>query len=252
MSISVSDGRRILEEQLADDYCISGEEVSDGSHHFAVWVPRSGRRRFQAEEPCFLKVCAYKNKLLFAGDPRVIDACRKAYSDSDGAWFMEPENLVGLDRMLRKYGYTVDKLHPFFIPDTIREVPKRPEFAVRWYNGADIEQFRGDERFLKAYSFEETAPDVIGAAALSDGKILGMAGASADSDTMWQIGIDVVPEARGQRLGVYLVSLLKNEILSRGRLPFYGTAVSHTISQTIAVRSGFRPAWAELSVKRAE
>ena len=93
---------------------------------------------------------------------------------------------------------------------------------------------------------------MIGAAALSDGKILGMAGASADSDTMWQIGIDVVPEARGQRLGVYLVSLLKNEILSRGRLPFYGTAVSHTISQTIAVRSGFRPAWAELSVKRAE
>ena len=125
-----------------------------------------------------------------------------------------------------------------------------PQYEIRWYDEEAIEAFRGDERFLKAYSFCGTAPDVIGAAAVKDGAILGMVGASRDSETMWQIGIDVVPEARGRGLGVLLVSLLKNEILSRGRLPFYGTAVSHTISQNIAIRSGFKLAWVELGTAK--
>ena len=47
-----------------------------------------------------------------------------------------------------------------------------------------------------------------------------------------------------------LVSLLRNEILREGKVPFYGAAVSHAISQSIAVRAGFVPAWAELTTRR--
>ncbi len=86
--------------------------------------------------------------------------------------------------------------------------------------------------------------------AFRDGKLLGMAGASADSPDLWQIGIDVLPEARGGGIGVMLVSLLRNEILREGKVPFYGAAVSHAISQSIAVRAGFVPAWAELTTRR--
>ena len=243
-------GGGILADQLAKDFCVSPGEAADSRHHFAVYEPREGRRRFLETEPCFLKVCAFKNKLLFAGDARIIRECRETFSDCDGAWFMEPASLIRLDRMLNAYGYTVDKLHPFFIPLSAASVMPDPQYEIRWYDEEAIEAFRGDERFLKAYSFCGTAPDVIGAAAVKDGAILGMAGASRDSGTMWQIGIDVVPEARGRGLGVLLVSLLKNEILSRGRLPFYGTAVSHTISQNIAIRSGFKLAWVELGTAK--
>ena len=119
-------------------------------------------------------------------------------------------------------------------------------YGIRWYRGAEIEAFRGDGRFREAFSFCPEAPDVLGVAALRGGRILGMAGASADSPTMWQIGINVEPEARGEGVASMLVGLLKNEILKSGILPFYGTAASHIASQRTALAAGFLPAWAEL------
>jgi len=66
---------------------------------------------------------------------------------------------------------------------------------------------------------------------------------------MWQIGIDVFPEYRGRKVGTNLVELLKNEILKRGKIPFYGTVSSHFRSQNIAINAGFFPVWAELYSK---
>ena len=63
---------------------------------------------------------------------------------------------------------------------------------------------------------------------------------------MWQIGINVDPAAREAGIGKMLVSLLKNEILPKGKLPYYGTSMSHIVSQRVALSCGFVPAWAEL------
>ena len=87
---------------------------------------------------------------------------------------------------------------------------------------------------------------MLAVAAFDGDGIIGMAGASSDSQTMWQIGIDILPKYRGKGIGTNLVTLLKNEILNRGKIPFYGTVESHFHSQNIAISSGFFPAWAEL------
>ncbi|MBQ5333439.1 MAG: GNAT family N-acetyltransferase [Oscillospiraceae bacterium] len=73
-----------------------------------------------------------------------------------------------------------------------------------------------------------------------------MAGAGADSPYMYQIGINVSPEFRGNGIGAALVTLLKNKLLESGKLPYYGTSVSHIASQKTAVKAGFFPTWAEL------
>lgn len=44
-----------------------------------------------------------------------------------------------------------------------------------------------------------------------------MAGATSDSDMMWQIGINVMQGAEGLGIGSMLVEILKNEILDLGR-----------------------------------
>jgi GNAT superfamily N-acetyltransferase len=178
-----------------------------------------------------------------------VEWCREKYATTEGAWFMEPPVMKELNRMLEQHGYEIDQLHPFFL--SFREGSARTgAYQIRWYRDGEIEVFRGDTRFSNAYSFCPTAPDRIGVGAFRDGKLLGMAGASADSPDLWQIGIDVLPEARGGGIGVMLVSLLRNEILREGKVPFYGAAVSHAISQSIAVRAGFVPAWAELTTRR--
>ena len=236
-------------KQMALDFCCSEEEILNGENQFHIFVPQEGRRRFQQDRECFLKIAALRNKLLFAGDERMIGWCREQFEKENGAWFMEPAKLRELDRELSRYGYGIDFMHPFFVSYEPSE-PETHPYEIRYIRGDEIETFRGDSRFGNALSFSKTAPDRIGVAAYEDGKILGMAGVSEDSRYLWQIGIDVLPEARGKGIGVLLVSLLKNEILAEGKVPYYGTAFSHMISMDIAIRAGFHAAWAELFVEK--
>lgn len=88
------------------------------------------------------------------------------------------------------------------------------------------------------------------AAAAYDGKTLvGLAGCSADCASMWQIGVDVLPGYRRRGVASALTSALALEVLSRNLVPFYCCAWANIRSARNAVKSGFRPAWAQLTVK---
>jgi len=241
----------ILYRQLAADYCCQPEDISDTDNHFSIYQLMEGRRRWQNREDCYLKIAVINGKLLFSGRSDIIAWCADQYADTGSEWFFEMKNLHQINERILKDGYQIESVHPFFIPDN--EYENNPGgYEIRWYEEKDIEQFRGNECYKNAYSFCPEAPDVIGTAALQNGIILGMAGASCDSPSMWQIGIDVDINARRHGIGQLLVSLLKNEILRRGALPFYGTSMSHIASQKVALRAGFLPAWAELSTSLIE
>jgi len=240
---------KLVYKQLAIDYCLDADELTSPGNCFHTFEPLSGRRRFQQDIESFLRVAVIKNRLLFAGDPRIIEWCRQKYEKEDGAWFFEPQVLRELDQELARYGYGVDHMHPFYTSAKPSNPTPCP-YEIRIYRGGEIEKFRGDKRYANAFTFKPEAPDVIGIAAFEEGKIIGMAGASADSPLMWQIGIDVLPEARGRGLGVMLVERIRNEILKEGVLPYYGAAFSHMVSQNIAIRAGFTLAFAELTAEK--
>ena len=46
--------------------------------------------------------------------------------------------------------------------------------------------------------------DVLGVGAYEKGRLIGLAACSADCDTMWQIGVDVLSEYRKQELHQHL------------------------------------------------
>ena len=235
----------LLARQLAADFCLSEAEVLDAQHHFTIFSPRADRRQYMEITPCILKIAVVGGKLLFTGRADVIARCRELYHDANAPWFMEAPNLAALDRELHAFGARIRHARPFYIPSA--PVQANPgELTIRRFQRDEIEQFRGDERFGEAYGFCDTAPDMLGVAALRGGEYLGMAGASADSPYLWQIGINVQPEARGMGVGQLLVSLLREDVLAQGRLPYYGTSISHLESQRVALGAGFRPAWFEL------
>ena len=93
--------------------------------------------------------------------------------------------------------------------------------------------------------------DVLGVGAYDGSTLVGLAACSADCDDMWQIGVDVLPEYRRQGIASALTSRLTKEILNRGKVPFYCTAWSNVRSVRNAVKSGFIPAWVEMTVKPA-
>ena len=239
----------ILCRQLALDYCCRPEEILGGGSVFTEYRPLEGRRRFREGEECFLKVAAVNGRLLFTGKAEIVEKCRERWGSSGPEWFFEAGELRALDELLRAEGRQIGMVHPFFIAETPTEV-RADGIELRWYRGEEIEIFRGDGRFNEAFSFCPEAPDLLGVAALEDGRLVGMAGASADSPTMWQIGINVEPERRGHGVATLLVAALKNEILRQGVLPFYGTATSHIASQRVALAAGFVPAWAELVTEK--
>jgi predicted GNAT family acetyltransferase len=66
---------------------------------------------------------------------------------------------------------------------------------------------------------------------------------------MWQIGIDVLPAYRRQGVASALTARLALECLARDKVPFYCAAWSNVRSVRNAIKSGFRPAWVELTAK---
>lgn len=77
--------------------------------------------------------------------------------------------------------------------------------------------------------------------------IVGVAGASADCETLWQIGVDVVEGERGRGIGRALVSRLTAEVIARGYVPYYSTTISNLHSSQLAIGLGYQFAWVELS-----
>lgn len=239
----------IVDIQLGIDFNCSASQVRSEKNIFTEYKKLPQRRMFKDEEEMFLKIACIHGKLLVTGKPQIIARFKNEYEKCDGAWFFEQPNFRKMDKILNEFGYQIRDAHPFFIACDITPNPKSP-YNILWYRDDEIEQFRGDKRFDEAFAFDKDAPDKIGVCLTHNGHILGMAGASQDSDLMWQIGINVTDYGKGLKVGTTLVTLLKNELLKNNIAPFYGTAMSHIRSQQVAVRSGFIPMWAEMSTKK--
>lgn len=229
--------------------------MTDSNNHFTLYIPQEGRRRFQEQAVCRLKIAVIHGKLLVTGSEEIVAECRKRYADVTGEWFFDMKRLRELEELLAPFGLRIAQVHPFFLPEfggisssdfSLPLLSEALNFELIRYDQDAILQFRGDDRFDQAFAFAPDAPDVLGIAAVRDGEILGMAGASADSPLFWQIGINVSPHAREMHVGATLVRLLAQDILAHGAIPYYGTSMSHIASQRVAHRAGFAVAWAEL------
>lgn len=239
-----------LAKQLAIDFCTDEASVASRVNIFTEYRRLEGRRIFQESE-CFLKIAAVNGKLLVSGKAEIVEWVRNRYHDTDAAWFMDFKCLHGLEAGLAKFGCRIEQVHPFYLAVNPSKTDTK-DYEIKIFEGEELEQFRGDERFCEAFLFSDTPKDEIGVGAYRDGRLLGIAGATSDSPLMWQIGINVMPESQGLGIGTMLVTVLKNEILKRGKLPFYGTSISHIASQRVALGAGFLPSWTELCCEKAE
>lgn len=233
----------IAYRQLALDMSCTVDDITSAENVYCGKKYLEGRRLFSNDNSP-LSVLCINNKIVFSGEEDILSWCRERFDDVKGGWFTEFDNLRILDARLLACGHRILDTHCFFLPDGESRTEDSP--CVRWYEKDELERFRGDERFEQALGFEPLRPDELAVTFEEDGRILAMAGVSSDSELLWQIGINTEPEAEGRGLGKYLVELLKNEVLRRGKVPYYGCHFSHSISQRIAIGAGFAPVWSEV------
>lgn len=233
----------IAKQQLALDFNCNVNDFDSNKTIFSVNKLLDGRRIYESDG-CFLKILAINGIAAICADEKALPWFREKLDDCDGEWIFEYPMLKAIDKKIMEYNQEIIDTHHFYLPNP--EFPKAEnKFHIKWFEKDELVNFEDDNRFGEALACSETQPDVLAVVALDGDKIMGMAGASADSKTMWQIGIDVIPKYRGRGIATNLVSLLKDKILSRGIVPFYGTVDSHNFSKNVAINAGFFPFWAE-------
>lgn len=226
-----------------------GEWITDKIHLSPVRLLEGARIHEKTDN--FLKVGILLGKAYVMADEAMHPWIKKELGKEPPEWWCAFQNLRKIDGELKKYGREILDTHIYFLPSE-EPTMEGARYQVQWFEDKQLEQFRGDSRFSHALCFSKTQPDRIALAACEKKKIMAMAGVSEDGSYLWQIGIDVLPEYEGRGLGMNLVTLMKQEVIRRGKAPFYGTAQSHAISRNVAIASGFLPAWAEIVVKKTD
>ena len=160
----------------------------------------------------------------------------------------ETPNMYWLNQHLQPLGQTVCFMAEYFLPD-LSKITKLPcQYEIRLLKKADLEDLYLPE-WSNALCRDRKHLDMLGVGAYDDGKLIGLAGCSADAEKMWQIGVDVLPEYRQKGIASAVTSRLAVEILGRDKVPFYCSAWSNIRSVRNAMKSGFVPAWVEMTIK---
>ncbi len=243
---------RKFKEQLALEFGCAPEDFSGEEIMITVPVLPEKRRRF-SQKPFFLQMATFGAGAVISADARLHPWLREWTKGKRGIWLFEQHNYYELERELRKFGYRMAQTHHMFAPKP-ELTGIKTDLRIRWLEQGDIQPFYGREEFPNAICsrFHPERPDVLAVIALDGEEIMGMAGCSADTPELWQIGVDVLPTYRGRGVGKTLAALLRDEAFRRGALPYYGTSLSNIPSWRVALACGFLPSWVEAEAREAE
>ena len=240
--------REAVERQLALDFGAEQAALNGGKNLFVNKRNDERKRAYENGAALLNVLCVNGIAVFSAADERLRAEAEKLFSGANAAWLFEISGLRRLDALLSPFSQRLRSVHLYFTP--VPGFSARPAVlpcgaGAVWYEREQLSVFAGDKRFGEALGFNEGWPDILAVTAEKSGELLGMAAASRDSETLCQIGVNTLPAARGLGVAAALVALLKDELLRRSLVPFYGTAASHSVSQRVAFDAGFKPAWAE-------
>jgi ribosomal protein S18 acetylase RimI-like enzyme len=156
-----------------------------------------------------------------------------------------------LNEALMKKGQKICFMAEYFLPDMSVLHTLNCPYELRILEPKDLADLYKPQ-WSNALCEKRRELDVLGVGAYDGDKLVGLAGCSADCNTMWQIGVDVLHEYRRQGIASAVTSQLALEIISRGKVPFYCAAWCNVRSVRNAIKSGFRPAWVEMTAKSIE
>ncbi|MDR1329139.1 MAG: GNAT family N-acetyltransferase [Oscillospiraceae bacterium] len=250
MIMTNADFLRIAQAQIAIDMSCAASDFSAGEN--IVVVSRADERASAyLDLPLFCALISYGGNIVASVDGRIEDFARRHIASMTTSDIFGPRGCRALDSELRQYGYTVEWMAEYWLPDTERLRPLPCAYETRVLERGEFEDLY-QLPWSNALSKKRPHLDTLAVAAYDGGELIGLAGCSADSAELRQIGIDVLPEYRRRGVASALTSRIAVEIIERGNVPYYGCAWSNIGSAANAVKSGFRPAWVHLSAVKAE
>lgn len=238
---------RIAMEQSAEDI---GCDHADFMNERNVIVPfhLGEKARKYLKEPIIANFVSYGNGVVAAVTDDVRDLVTEYIGKFEFYHLFETPNMNWLSEKLADGGYKICFMAEYFLPGERLPRPLGCGYELRVLERPDFQELYLPE-WGNALSKDRKQLDVLAVGAYDGSKLVGLAGCSADCEKMWQIGVDVLPEYRRKGVASALTGRLAHEILKRGKVPFYCAAWSNIRSVRNALKSGFVPAWVEMTVK---
>ena len=238
---------RIAMEQSAADLCARAEDFEKSENVVVFSRENEGARRY-LKLPFSCQLVSYGNNAVASVSPEFYEITEKYINAYPVEHLFETPNLRVLNDALLEKGQKICFMAEYFLPDVNILRPLECPFELRILTQADFARLYLPQ-WSNALCESRKHLDVLGVGAYDGERLVGLAGCSADCDTMWQIGVDVLPEYRRQGIASALTSRLATEILARGKVPFYCAAWCNVKSVRNAIKSGFRPAWVDMTAK---
>ena len=163
----------------------------------------------------------------------------------------ETPAIYALNELLQPYHLKVCFMAEYWLPDIAALQPQPCPYTMR------VLDLRRSEQYAALYQSgawsnalsSDPVWDVLAVGAYDGDTLVGLAGCSADCETMYQIGVDVLPGYRRRGIAAAVTSRLALEVLQLGKVPFYCCAWSNVASARNAFKSGFRPAWVQMTAR---
>ena len=250
---AVFTNREILEiamAQSAVDLCAGSSDFEKMENVIVLSHESEGARRY-LRLPFTCQLVSYGSNVVASVSPEFRDITEHYINTYPTEHLFETPNMHVLNEALMQKGQKICFMAEYFLPDVDALNFINCPYELRILNQKDFSYLYLPE-WSNALCEKRKELDVLGVGAYDGDRLVGLAGCSADCDTMWQIGVDVLPEYRRQGIASSITSRLAIEILNRGKVPFYCAAWSNVKSVRNAMKSGFRPAWVEMTAKSAE
>lgn len=237
-------------EQSAKDLSASADDFEKVENVIVLSKDNPHARRY-LKLPFSCQLVSYGNNIVASVSPAFFDITEQYISKYSVVDCFDTPTVHILNRALMQNGEEICFLAEYFLPDVNLLSALDCPYETRILTQKDFADLYIPE-WSNALCEKRKELDVLGIGAYDNQKLVGLAACSADCETMWQIGIDVLPAYRRQGIASALTSRLALEILNRGKVPFYCAAWSNIRSVRNAIKSGFRPAWIELTAKTRE
>lgn len=220
----------IAVNQLAIDYNCSPDDFTKEGVIFTEAQKLEGRREMPFSEPR-LEVITMGRSTIVNASKLIMPRIKELFEGKSRYEILTSPLVFGVN--------------PYYLPDTgsLRNITSSNyRFQLIDTNIQDYYKYKEFKNALQ-YDHASKRPEVLAAIAYNHEELAGIACASADSNTMWQISVDILPAYRGKGIAVNLVNMLTIETLNRGIVPYYTTDCGNINSQKVAVKCGYIPAW---------
>ena len=198
--------------------------------------------------PLECDLVSYGNNIVAQVSERTKPAVSEYIHKFEAYRCFETPQINMLNDLLAPFDLKVCFMAEYFLPDVTKLKALDCGYELRVLHKEDFADLY-TEQWGNCLTFHDRERDVLAVGAYDNGKLIGLAGCSADCEMMYQIGVDVLPEYRRKGIASAVTSRLALEVLTLGKVPFYCAAWSNIKSVRNAVKSGFRPAWVELTAR---